>query len=47
MLAEADLPERLRRHVQGFLDTIRARRREWAERVMAKEAADAAVPAPV
>jgi hypothetical protein len=38
LLADPDLTERLRRHVQAFQDTIRAKRREWGEKALAAEA---------
>jgi hypothetical protein len=43
LLADPDLTDRLRRHMQTFVETIRARRREWVERRQAAEA-PAAVP---
>jgi hypothetical protein len=43
MLADPDLTDRLRQHVQSFLETIRARRKAWASE---RESADATpVPA--
>jgi hypothetical protein len=44
LLADPDLTERLRRHVEAFLAAVRARRREWSEHVGAARAATA-VPA--
>jgi hypothetical protein len=46
LLADPELTDRLRHHVQAFQDTIRARRREWAERVLAAEAAEAEARVP-
>ena len=40
LLADPDLTEQLRRHVQAFVDTVRARRRECIERVPAVEAGE-------
>jgi hypothetical protein len=46
LLADPALTERLRQHVQAVQTAIRARRREWAERVLASEAAEAAAAVP-
>jgi hypothetical protein len=41
LLADPDLTDRLRRHVQATVDAIRAGRREVSERKLAAEAAEA------